>query len=271
MFNGGPSIKPLCDRIHIHLFPGICATILAATVGASDWPMFRGDAQHSGASAEELPAQLELLWTRKLPALEPAWPDQPRMQFDAVYQPIVVGNTLVIASPREDCVTAYSLNNGSERWRFVAGGPFRLPPAAANGKVYAGSDDGYLYALELNTGKLLWKTKGAPNDRLVLGNERLIDTWPVRGGPVVADGKIYFAAGLFPFMGIFIHCLDADTGAVIWTNSADGSAYLTQPHGAKSFGGIAPQGALTIAGERLLIPNGRAVCASYERSTGKMQ
>jgi len=128
-----------------------------------------------------------------------------------------------------------------------------------------------LYALDLKTGKLLWKVKGAPKDRLVLGNERLIDTWPVRGGPVVADGKVYFAAGLFPFMGIFVYCLDAETGAVVWNNSSDGSAYLTQPHGAKSFGGIAPQGAMTLSGEHLLIPNGRAVCASYERSTGKME
>ena len=233
--------------------------------------MFRGDAQHSGASDEELPANLELLWTIKLPPVEPAWPDQPRMQFDAAYHPIILDNTLVIASPREDCVTAYNLSDGSERWRFFASGPFRLPPAAANGKVYAGSDDGYLYALDLGTGKLLWKVKGAPKDRLVLGNERLIDTWPLRGGPVVDDGKVYFAAGLFPFMGVFVYCLDADTGAVVWSNSSDGAAYLTQPHGAKSFAGIAPEGALTIAGERLLIPNGRAVCASYDRVTGKMQ
>lgn len=266
------------EDIQIKLFrvcvKSICIFFLgigAASAAAADWPMFRRDAQHGGASDEELPANLELIWTTKLPPVEPAWPDQPRMQFDAVYQPIISDNTLVIASPREDCVTAYSLSDGSERWRFFAGGPFRLPPAAANGKVYAGSDDGYLYALDLGTGKLLWKVKGAPKDRLVLGNERLIDTWPVRGGPVVADGKVYFAAGLFPFMGVFVYCLDAETGAVVWTNSSDGAAYLTQPHGAKSFSGIAPEGALTIAGERLLIPNGRAVCASYERATGKMQ
>lgn len=249
----------------------ILTIVLAAHARSADWPQFRGDAQHSGASTQELPANLQPLWKNQLPPLEAAWPDQPRLQFDAVYQPIISGGKIVIASPREDCVTAYSLNDGVELWRFFAGGPFRLPPAAANGKVYAGSDDGYLYALDLGTGKLLWKMKGAPKDRLVLGNERLIDTWPVRGGPVVTDGKVYFAAGLFPFMGIFVHCLDAESGAVIWSNSSDGAAYLTQPHGAKSFAGLAPQGALTIAGDRLLIPNGRAVCASYERDTGKMQ
>lgn len=253
------------------MFALISIVSLASVVRAADWAMYRGDAQHSGASAEELPSELKLVWSKALPPLEAAWPDQPRMQFDALYQPIVLDRIMLLASAREDCVTAYRLEDGAELWRFVGGGPFRLPPAAANGKVYAGSDDGYLYALDLKTGKMLWKVKGSPKDRLVLGNERLIDTWPVRGGPVVAEGKVYFAAGLFPFMGIFVYCLDAESGAVVWCNSSDGSAYLTQPHGAKSFAGIAPQGAMTLCGEHLLIPNGRAVCASYERSTGKME
>ncbi len=50
-------------------------------------------------------------------------------------------------------------------------------------------------------GDLKWKFQGAPRDRLLLGNERLISTWPARGGPVVEDGVVYFAAGVWPLMG----------------------------------------------------------------------
>ena len=108
----------------------------------------------------------------------------------------------------------------------------------------------------------------------VLGNGRLIDTWPVRGGPVIAPGKdgkpvVYFAAGIWPFMGVFLHCLDAETGKVVWTNSGDGDDFLTQPHNTQSFSGIAPQGPLAVADDKLLIPNGRAVPACYDRFTGK--
>jgi outer membrane protein assembly factor BamB len=51
-----------------------------------------------------------------------------------------------------------------------------------------------------------------PSERKLLGNGRLISTWPVRGGPVVADGRVYFAAGVWPFEGVFVYALDAETG-----------------------------------------------------------
>src|SRR5262249_45200605 len=129
--------------------------------------------------------------------------------------------------------------------------------------------DGHLYCLNAAKGTLLWKFRGAPTDRRILGNERLISTWPARGAPVVADGTVYFAASIWPFMGIFIHALDAETGKVIWTNDGDGSLYIKQPHSADSFAGVAPQGPMAIAGDLLLVPGGRSVPAAYDRKTGK--
>jgi len=68
---------------------------------------------------------------------------------------------------------------------------------------------------------------------------------------------VYFAASIWPFMGVFIHALNARTGKVIWTNDGDGSLYMKQPHNADSFAAVAPQGPLVIAGDKLLIPGGR--------------
>ena len=77
-----------------------------ALVRAADWPMDRYDAQRSAASPQELPARLHLQWVRQLPALKPAWPDQPALQFDAAYVPVVLGKTMFIGSSRTDSVTA---------------------------------------------------------------------------------------------------------------------------------------------------------------------
>ena len=71
-------------------------------------------------------------------------------------------------------------------------------------------------------------------------------------------------------MGIFIHALDARTGEVVWTNDGDGSIYIKQPHNTDSFAGVAPQGPMAIAGDKLLIPGGRSVPACYDRKTGKL-
>ncbi len=209
-------------------------------------------------------------WSMKLAELAPAWPDQVRLRGDGVYQPIIVDGKLIVPSSRDDSVAAYDLRDGGEVWRFYCGGPIRVAPAAANGKIFIGSDDGWMAALSARTGAVVWKMKGAPRSRPIIGNERMIDTWPIRGGPVVDEGRVYFAAGIWPFMGVFLHCVDAETGRVIWTNSGDGSAWLTQPHGAQSFAGIAPQGSLAVMGEKLLVPNGRSLPACYEKKTGRM-
>jgi outer membrane protein assembly factor BamB len=235
-----------------------------------DWPQWRYDAQRSAAAPDELPEKLSLHWVRELPPLVPAWPDQPKMQFDAAYEPIVVGQRLFVGSPADDSVTAYDTRTGRELWTFFADGPVRFAPLAWEDRIYFVSDDGYLYCLKGDNGSLVWRFRGGPSDRKILGNERMISTWPARGAPVIADGKIYFAAGIWPFMGVFLHALDAATGEAIWTNDGDGSIYIKQPHNTDSFAGIAPQGPLVAIGDKLLVPGGRSVPACYDRESGKL-
>jgi len=241
-----------------------------AEIARLDWPMWRGDARRSAATEQVLPRALHLQWVRRYPPLEPAWPDEPRMRFDAAYAPVVMGGTMFVGSSRTDSVTALDTETGAETWRFLADGPVRFAPVAWNGKVYFACDDGCLYCLDAATGTLVWRFRGGPSDRRVVGNKRLISTWPARGGPVIADGTVYFTAGIWPFMGIFVHALDAETGTLVWTNDTTGAVWMKQPHSAPSFAGLAPQGYLVAVGDKLLVPNGRAVPACLDRATGRL-
>ena len=232
--------------------------------------MWRYDAGRTASSPERLPTDLRLLWTRDLPTPRPAWPrSQPKLHFDLSYEPVVMGKTLFVPSMATDSVTAYSTDTGAQNWRFYADGPVRLAPVAANGRLYFVADDGYLYCLRAADGMLLWRFRGGPSDRRLLGNDRLIGMWPARGGPVLYNNKVYFTSGMWPFLGVFVHAVEAETGRVVWTNSGSGSTYLKQPHNSPAFAGVAPQGYLTATPERLLIPGGRSVPAGYDRASGR--
>ena len=236
---------------------------------AEDWPMWRQNAGRTGATAEALPQDLTLKWRRQLPVVSPAFRNT-RLQFDAGYEPVVTMGRLLVASSRHDSVSAFDAVTGRELWVYQTDGPVRFAPAVADETVCFGSDDGLIYCVDLITGRLRWKHQAVPSDRRLLGNRRLISVWPVRGGPVVADGQVYFAAGVWPFEGVFICALDIATGKLIWRNERLGYLFGTQPHETKAIGGLAPQGYLIVDGEELIVPCSTAYPARLNRKTGKL-
>ncbi len=236
---------------------------------ADDWPMWRHDAGRTGVTTAELPQSLELKWVQHLPAIAPAYHNS-RLQFDAGYEPISAGGQLLIASSRTDSVTAYDVLSGEETWKFRTDGPVRFAPAVWNDSVCFGSDDGCLYCVDIKSGKLRWKHRAVPSDRRLLGNGRLISVWPIRGGPVVADGNVYFAAGVWPFEGVFVYSIDIESGEVIWCNDRLGYVFGQQPHNTQAIGGLAPQGYLVASGDDLIVPCSTAYPALLNRKTGEL-
>jgi outer membrane protein assembly factor BamB len=260
-----------------HFLPSLLigiALLLASPCLASDWPMWRCDAGRTAASEEKLPAKIQLEWERRYAPREQVWDDplnHDLMSYDRVFEPVVMGDRMFIGFNDSDKVVALDLKTGRELWTFYAGGPVRLAPVAWKGKVYFTSDDGFLYCVSAEDGHALWSFRGGPSARKALGNGRLISAWPARGGPVIRDGRVYFAASIWPFMGTFLYSLDAETGKVLWVNDGTGAQFIKQPHGAPSFAGVAPQGALVATEKMLLVPGGRSVPAGFDRATGELK
>jgi outer membrane protein assembly factor BamB len=241
---------------------------------AADWPMWRYDAGRTAASDEKLDGDLQLLWTRKIGPRRQAWQDplnRDLMTYDRVCEPIVMDGRMFVGFNDRDKLVAFNADTGETLWSFYTEGPVRLPPAGWNGRVYFCSDDGFLYCVDAAAGRLHWRIRGGPNPQHAIGNQRLTSAWPARGGPVVYDGTVYFAASIWPFMGTFLYAVDAETGVVQWINDRTGSQFIKQPHSAPSFAGVGPQGALVATDELLLVPGGRSVPAVFNRKDGEFR
>jgi outer membrane protein assembly factor BamB len=111
----------------------------------------------------------------------------------------------------DNSLYCFDADDGKILWTYNPGtedGYFCIGPAVAYGMVYELNKDGHLYALDVNTGDLVWKYAG-PGTLIFPGN------------PVVADGKIYATTGqTASYTGQqseseFV-CLDAYTGELIW-------------------------------------------------------
>jgi len=258
-----------CSYCIVFVLTGVSCAISHA----ADWPTYRGDSRRSGYTAERLPADLSLLWTyrpRHIP--QPAWSGRDtRMEFDWAYHTVIARGTLFFGSSADCKVYALDAATGRELWTFFTDGPVRFAPAIWRGRVFAVSDDGYLYCLAAKTGKLMWRRRGGPEDSWVLGNGRIISRRPARGGPVVADGVVYFAAGIWPSEGIFVYALDAATGKVLWKNDSSGGLVMEQPHGGnRARSGISAQGYMAVGKQRVFLATGRAIPAVLDRAGGEL-
>ncbi len=245
---------------------------LAARLESADWPMWRADSARSGYSAHSPKLPLARAWVHEFTAPAPAWPlEQGKIQFDTSYEPVIADSKLFVPSMVTGELGAYELSTGKLIWKRYCDAPIRFAPLVWREKVLVASDDGRLYAFDTATGDLEWRFRGAPQERWLLGNDRLISMWPARGAPVVHNDTVYFSVGIWPFMGIFIYGVDPRTGEEVWANTDSGSRYLIQPHNSPAFAGIAPQGYLAANDKQLLVSGGRTPPASFDIENGAYQ
>jgi len=93
-----------------------------------------------------------------------------------------------------------------EAWKFNSGGRVRSSPIIAGGLVYAGSDSGKLFALELSTGRRKWSTPVNPPEE---SRDKI--RW-IRCAPAVAEGIVVCGAD----DGV-MRAFEAKTGKPRWS------------------------------------------------------
>jgi polyvinyl alcohol dehydrogenase (cytochrome) len=93
-------------------------------------------------------------------------------------------------------------------------GVFVATPAVANGMVYAGSNNGTLYALNEGTGKVVWKRFLGKVTKTTCGSRGITSTSTVATDPQTGELRVYDAGG-----NGYLFALSAATGAVRWKSA----------------------------------------------------
>ena len=161
-------------------------------VGTNDGKLYALDAQHG-----------RLRWAAAIGA--PIWSS-----------PAVATNRVFVGAS-DGVLYCLDLKSGEPRWRFETEGSriesrqfgfdrrtIQSSPAVANGTVYFGSRDGFLYAVSADSGKLVWRYDHQTS-------------W-VNDSPAVADRVVYVGTS----DNSFFHAIDAATGKELWRTSVGG-------------------------------------------------
>jgi outer membrane protein assembly factor BamB len=184
------------------------------------WPMWGGGPTHAGVSPVSIAPPLREVWRTSVGGRLASVSASPEriavgsldgeiVVLDAATRTVIARQTCggaVMGTPALVGPVAY-VGNAEGLWRIGSDQPFVLAPkgavdsspAIAAGRLYVGSHDRHLYALDLEPdGELTWR-------------------WQARtGGPILSSPAV---AGDRVFVGSqdgFLYAFDADTGDRVW-------------------------------------------------------
>ncbi len=131
--------------------------------------------------------------------------------FDVYLSSPAVAGGKVYVGSSDGNIYALDAATGAVAWKFATGNVVHATPAIADGKVFVGSWDSYFYALDAATGKLAWKFKTGEDPQI--HNQQ-----GIQASAVVADGMVYVGC-----RDSLFYALDAKTGDKRWSFSNKGS------------------------------------------------
>src|SRR3990172_10748041 len=121
----------------------LCFLLLVPVVDyGGDWSMFRGNPQLTGVATDELPADLQPLWT---------YPIEGGTESTAA-----IWSGIVFIGSTNGSLLALDLGTGALKWKYQATDEIKSSPSVHSDTVYFGDEKGTFHALDARTGEKRW-------------------------------------------------------------------------------------------------------------------
>jgi outer membrane protein assembly factor BamB len=124
--------------------------------------------------------------------------------------PLLADGMVIVGDWSHD-VYAFTAASGNLRWHFKAGGLVKGAISQSGNRVYFGAYDTHVYALDLHTGKQIWRASSQP---------RIGRTGTFYANAAVAYGRVYIGA-----TDGKMYSFGATTGKLRWSNGTGDFIY----------------------------------------------
>jgi outer membrane protein assembly factor BamB len=124
--------------------------------------------------------------------------------------PLLADGMVIVGDWSHD-VYAFTAASGNLRWHFKAGGLVKGAISQSGNRVYLGAYDTHVYALDLHTGKQIWRASSQP---------RIGRTGTFYANAAIAYGRVYIGA-----TDGKMYSFGATTGKLRWSNGTGDFIY----------------------------------------------
>ena len=132
---------------------------------------------------------------------------EPSFRIDSRPGQPAIANGVVYLGSEAGVLHAVDMESGRELWRFETGGPVFHAPLTYGDLILFGSWDGRLRAVDRTSGELIWEFEAGRVDWAVH------DIF-INGIPTVVDGIAYFSSEDFN-----VYAVEIETGREVWRHS----------------------------------------------------
>ncbi len=218
---------PTPDKMETPAQPIVYGKYDAKTDGISSpsqWTSFRGNAQRNSSAAFDVPTEVDVVWSNRVASeskkgtVQRDWRSYLNSRLTAA---VVAGDLAIVGDIDHNEIIAVDVQNGRVQWRFLTGGRVDSAPTLYHGLCLVGDHTGYVYAIKVNNGELLYKLRIAPQEKRMLSYGKVESVWPVIGGVMVADGRAYASAGRTQGSdgGLVVRAFVPETGQPLWAKA----------------------------------------------------
>jgi len=109
--------------------------------------------------------------------------------------PVAAGGRVFVSSVNKQTLYALDADSGKLLWTHIAGGRIDSSPTLYGGAVLFGCTDGWVYCLRASDGALAWRYLVAPADRQIVSYQHVESVWPVHGSVLIVNNTLYALAG----------------------------------------------------------------------------
>lgn len=190
----------------------------------SQWSSFRGNPSRNSSSTSTINAEVKELWSvkvasaRKPGTVQRDWQAYLNSRLTA---PVISEQLAVVADMDHNEVIAVRLSDGKVAWRYTLAGRMDTSPTLHQGICLVGDHTGYVTALKVKTGDLIYRLRIAPEEKRMMSFGKLESVWPVIGGVLAANGTAYASAGRTQGSdgGIIVRAFEPETGEAVWARA----------------------------------------------------
>ncbi len=188
------------------------------------WTSFRGNARRSSSSACDIPTRVEVAWSKRVTGetkdgtVQMDWRSYLNSRLTAA---VIAGGLAILGDMDHNEIVAVDTKDGAVKWRFMTGGRMDSAPTLYKGICLVGDHAGYVYAIKIKSGELIYKLRIAPQEKRMLSYGKVESVWPVIGGVMIADAKAYASAGRTQGSdgGLVIRAFSPETGEHLWAKA----------------------------------------------------